>query len=90
MKLLEFLQEENGGLSATRLGFLLWVIGVLIVWMINSIVKQSLLPIDGSVATILGILMMGRSYKNSVRNQSSLLHLPQELPARLGHHSRIT
>jgi hypothetical protein len=59
-KLLEFLQEDNGGFSATRLGFLLWVVGVLIVWMITSLKSMTLAPIDSSVATVIGILMTGK------------------------------
>jgi hypothetical protein len=59
-KMLEFLQENNGGFSATRLGFLLWVIGVLVVWMINSLKEKGLAPIDSSVTAVIGILMTGK------------------------------
>jgi len=31
-KLAEFFQDNEGGLSATRLAFLLWTIGVLAAW----------------------------------------------------------
>ncbi len=60
MSLLEFFQEDNGGLSATRLAFLLWVAGVLTVWIISSLTNGKLQPIDSSVTTILGILMAGK------------------------------
>ncbi len=61
-KLLEFLQEDNGGFSSTRLAFLLWVFGVLVVWIIASVTSQpmTLARIDPSVTTVLGILMTGK------------------------------
>ena len=60
MKILEFLQEDNGGLSANRLAFLLWIVGVLVVWVITSIKSGSLQVIPESVAVIIGILMTGK------------------------------
>jgi hypothetical protein len=59
-RLSEFLQEDNGGFSATRLAFLLWVVGVLVVWIIDSISSKTLERIDPSVTAILGILMTGK------------------------------
>ena len=59
-KLSEFLQEDNGGFSATRLAFLLWAVGVLVVWIIESLSSKSLERIDPTVTTILGILMTGK------------------------------
>ena len=61
-KLAEFLQEDNGGFSSTRLAFLLWVVGSLIVWIFASFSSQpmSLAKIDPSVITVLGILMTGK------------------------------
>ena len=58
----QFLQDEDGSLSATRLAFLTWVIGVLVVWIIASCSHSpvQMLKIDGSIATILGILMSGK------------------------------
>jgi hypothetical protein len=59
-RFLEFFQEDNGGFSATRLAFLLWVIGVLVVWIIESLSSKTLEHIDPTVTTILGILMTGK------------------------------
>jgi hypothetical protein len=56
----EFLQEDNGGLSSTRLAFLLWVVGVLVVWIVGSLKAGELQSIDNSIITILGILMGGK------------------------------
>ena len=55
-KLLEFLQEDNGGFSATRLAFLVWSVGVRVVWIIESLTSQVL----ARIATILDILMTGK------------------------------
>lgn len=60
MKLLEFLQEDNGGFSSSRLAFLLWIAGVLIAWIIASIKGGSLQEIPDSVVTVIGILMTGK------------------------------
>lgn len=59
-KLQEFLQEDNGAFSSSRLAFLLWVIGVLLVWMMVSFKSGSLQEIPETVATIIGILMTGK------------------------------
>ncbi|HWX20691.1 MAG TPA: hypothetical protein VN578_12400 [Candidatus Binatia bacterium] len=59
-KLLEFVQEDNGGFSATRLAFLLWTAGVLAVWIISSLAERTLAHVDPSVTTIIGILMTGK------------------------------
>ena len=59
-KLLEFLQEDDGSFSATRLAFLLWVVGVLVVWVFESIRLNALQSLSGDVTTIIGILMTGK------------------------------
>lgn len=59
-RLLEFVEENNGSLSATRLAFLLWVIGVLVVWIVDSLRSGTPQSVTGDVATIIGILMTGK------------------------------
>ena len=59
-KLDEFVQEDNGGFSATRLALLLWAGGVFVVWAYESLRKGDILALNGDVATILGILMSGK------------------------------
>ena len=56
----EFLQEDNGGFSATRLGYLIWVVGVLAVWVFTSLKAGALQPLPAEVVTVLGILMSGK------------------------------
>jgi len=61
MRPIQFIQDGYGAFSATRLAFLLWVVGVLAVWIYLSIVRaESLLHIDSSVVTLIGILMTGK------------------------------
>jgi hypothetical protein len=66
--LLQFLQDGTGAYSATRLGFLLWLCGVLVVWIVDSVRNGSLAPIDNSVVVVLGILMSGKVVQNFSEN----------------------
>jgi hypothetical protein len=58
----EFLEDNNGGLSSTRLALLIWVFGILIVWSYScfSANPVKLAAIDPTVLTLLGILMGGK------------------------------
>jgi hypothetical protein len=69
----EFLQDDNGALSSTRLIMLLWVLGVLGVWAAATIVGLAgkgvcaaggkcplLAAIPGSVITLTGIILGGK------------------------------
>lgn len=56
----EFFQENNGNFSATRLAFLLWSLGVFVVWSIVSIRVQALQTPPPEVMEIIGILMTGK------------------------------
>jgi hypothetical protein len=55
-----FLQNDNGGWSATRLAMLLWVVGVLVIWAYRSIQAGQVQGIPQSVVTIIGILVTGK------------------------------
>ena len=62
MKLSTFLEDNNGGFSAMRLALLLWVVGLLVVWLIGSIKGGGTLQeIPGSVLTLVGILTGGKA-----------------------------
>jgi len=56
----QFFQDGTGAYSATRLAFLLWAIGVLVIWIYESIVAGKLVTIDSTVVTVLGALMAGK------------------------------
>ncbi len=55
-----FLQDDNGNLSSMRLAFLLWVVGVLVIWGVASLKAGELKIIPDSVTTIVGVLMGGK------------------------------
>jgi hypothetical protein len=59
-KLTEFFKESNGNFSATRLAFLIWAFGVLIVWGVPSVRHGKLEPIPESVVVVIGMLMTGK------------------------------
>jgi len=65
MNALQFLQEDDGKFSATRLALLLWIVGLLVVWTIGSIHNVSsegeLLEIPFSVITLVGIFVTGKT-----------------------------
>jgi hypothetical protein len=79
-KMLEFLEDGTGALSATRLGFLLWVLGVLGVWAVDSVLTQKVQGIDNSIITIIGILMSGKV----VQSFSENIGLPNQAPRQAG------
>ena len=66
-KFSEFFEDQDGSLSATRLAFLLWAIGVLVVWAKASWVRSgadscgcSLADINDNVLWVLAVLMTGK------------------------------
>ncbi|MEZ4865985.1 MAG: hypothetical protein R3C14_32015 [Caldilineaceae bacterium] len=60
LNFLQFLQDEKGIFSSTRLAFLLWTIGVLVAWLTGSFHEMKLLPIDNSVIRIISAFMTGK------------------------------
>ncbi|NWD69151.1 hypothetical protein HX870_16230 [Pseudomonas gingeri] len=63
MKIYQFLQDGTGNLSATRLAFLLWVIGALVVWVYQSFMSTDhgkMIAFDPTITTVIGILMTGK------------------------------
>lgn len=55
-----FLREDNGNFSATRLGFLSWVLGVLLIWGGASVHDKKLAEVPQSVQILIGVLMAGK------------------------------
>jgi hypothetical protein len=66
MNISEFLQEDNGKRSVTRLVLLLWAIGMLAVWVVGSFhhiyfgLGEGLLELPASTITLLGLLIAGK------------------------------
>lgn len=52
MKLKEFFQDDTGALSATRLAFLTWSLGVFIVWAIVCLYKKEMVSIPWPVVNM--------------------------------------
>lgn len=78
MKIQKFLQDGNGEFSATRLGFLLWVVGVLMVWIYMAASRPDYnLHIDTSVITLIGILMTGKVVQSFSPNDGPASGSPQ-------------
>lgn len=74
MKISEVLKEENGKFSSTRLAFLLWTVGTLLVWIFNSIASGTLQPVPQSVIVVLGILMTGKVTQKFGEKRRGHLH----------------
>lgn len=69
---LQFFQDGTNSFSATRLGFLVWVLGVLGVWIFRSVTgaTPSMATIDTSVITLIGILMAGKAVQSFSANEA--------------------
>ncbi len=77
-KLAEFLQDGNGVFSSTRLGFLMWVIGTLVVWVVGSVSVINAHPptltfpdIPTSVQIIIASLMAGKAVQSFSPNETN-------------------
>ena len=56
----QFVKEDNGKFSATRLSFVAWSLVILVMWAFVSFQRQELVVIDNSIVSILGVLMSGK------------------------------
>jgi hypothetical protein len=56
----QFFQEGNGQYSATRLAFLAWIFGILIVWGSGSFHDKKMQEIPSSIQILIGVLMTGK------------------------------
>lgn len=68
MNLLQFFKDGDGQYSAMRLGFLLWVLGLLGIWGYVCVSKQAIVAIDPTVLTLLGILTGGKVVQSATEN----------------------
>ncbi len=60
-RIFEFLQDEKGIFSSTRLVFIIWSIGMLVCWIIMSIEAKQFVPIPSEAMWILLSLMTGKA-----------------------------
>lgn len=57
----QFFQDDNTKrFSATRLAFLAWIFGALIVWGAGSFHDQKMQEVPSSIQVLIGILMTGK------------------------------
>lgn len=57
----QFLQDSNHEFSATRLAFLAWIFGALIVWGAGSFQEKQMQKVPESVIALIGVLMTGKA-----------------------------
>lgn len=73
-KLLEFVQDKSGKLSTSRLSFLLWSTGALIIWIYLTYHNRAMADVPEGVRWILGLLIgnrVGQKYLD--KNQPTVI-----------------
>lgn len=70
-RIFEFLQDDTGLLSATRLAFLTTVFSVLTAWLLQCFTEKKVVPIDQSVIYLVGVLMVGKVSQSFSENAQS-------------------
>jgi hypothetical protein len=82
----QFFKDGTGQLSATRLVFILWSLGVLIVWLFESLTNNQIEKIDQSIVTTIGMLMAGKAVQSfspgDNQNQPAQSAQAQQQPAK--------
>ncbi len=56
----QFFQEDSGMSSATRLGFIVWSLGVFAIWAILCLYKKEILSLPPSIVEISGLFIVGK------------------------------
>jgi len=56
----QFLKEDNGNLSSTRLIMYVWMFGVLFIWGFTSLKQNTLVDLPTTVVTVLFAVMGGK------------------------------
>jgi hypothetical protein len=71
-RLSQFFQDDTGALSAMRLMFITWGLGVLILWTILSVMARQMLPIPAGVVEILGMCVGGKVIQAFSENATTI------------------
>jgi hypothetical protein len=77
-KLGQFFQDDNDRFSATRLAFLAWIFGALIIWGAGSINDKKMQRVPDSIQVLIGILMTGK-VTQKFREERSQNTLPENV-----------
>ena len=75
----EFFKDGTGMLSSMRLIFIIWSLGVFLVWVGFCIFKKSIVGIDNSIIEIFGVLTTGKisqSYTESLTSDNPTPPIP--------------
>jgi len=70
-KVSQFFQDDNDRFSATRLAFLAWIFGALIVWGAGSCHDRKMQDLPSSIQVLIGILMTGKVTQKFVEASGS-------------------
>lgn len=72
MKLAQFFQDDTGALSAMRLMFIIWGLGVFVTWTVLSIIAKQMQPIPAGVVEILGMCIGGKVIQAFSENSTTI------------------
>lgn len=66
---MSFLKDDTGALSSTRLAFLLWMIGILVMWIYVCINQKTLVALDPTLIGVMGVFMTGKVIQSKVESE---------------------
>lgn len=72
MKFSQFFQDDTGALSAMRLMFIVWGLGVFVTWTVLSIIAKQMQPIPSGVIEILGMCIGGKVIQAFSENSTTI------------------
>ena len=67
--LLGLLSESNTNVSSTRIIMIVWMLGILVVWSINSLKTGVMIDIPESLQIVIGILMSAKVVQKPFEKQ---------------------
>jgi hypothetical protein len=68
MKLMQFFQDDTGANSATRLAFLVWSVGVFVIWAAVCFSAKTLIDIPNGVIYVTIVFMGGKTAHAFIEN----------------------
>lgn len=69
-RILEFLQETNGGFSSTRLAFLAATFTIISIWAASSIINKQMADIPDGVYIFWGALLTSKVAQRHIENKT--------------------
>lgn len=66
----EFLKDNCGKMSATRLALLSWSFGILAMWLLTSWQNKKMQPIDNSIVALLGVFGTAKVSEKFAENKN--------------------